>query len=52
LGGRPYDLVQIIGKGVTQFGTTAATPIIPPPPGYAVVVPFSGSAIALAGSTR
>ncbi len=45
--GRRYDLREMIGYGVTQLGTAAATPIAPPPAGYSAVVPFSGSAIAL-----
>jgi len=46
-GGERYDLRQLIGAGVTQFGTAAQTPITPVPKGYAAVLPFSGSAIAL-----
>ncbi len=34
-------------QGVTQFGTAAATPIVSPPAGYDLVLPFTGSAIAL-----
>jgi hypothetical protein len=48
--GKHYDLAQILGHGVTQFGTAAPTPIVPPPSGYNLVIPFSGSAIALGGS--
>ena len=47
LGGVLHDLALILGAGVTQFGTAAGRPIVPPAAGYAAVVPFSGSAIAL-----
>ncbi|UXI69897.1 hypothetical protein [Tahibacter amnicola] len=47
--GRQYDLGPILGYGITQFGTAATTPVSPVPAGYSTVVPFSGSAIALAG---
>lgn len=46
-GGRRYDLAQAVGAGITQFGTAATTPIMPPPTGYDLVLPFTGSAIAL-----
>jgi hypothetical protein len=46
-GGRKHDLADILGPGITQFGTAAAVPITPPADGYVLVVPFSGSAIAL-----
>jgi hypothetical protein len=46
-GGARYDLREILGAGVTQFGTAAETPIEPTPANYAAVLPFSGSAIAL-----
>ncbi len=39
--------VNLVGVGVTQFGTAAETPIVPPPQGYTAVLPFSGSALAL-----
>jgi hypothetical protein len=42
-----HDLARYLGEGVTQFGTSAATPIAPPPAGYDLVLPFTGSAIAL-----
>lgn len=42
-----HDLAHYLGAGVTQFGTSAATPIAPPPTGYDLVLPFTGSAIAL-----
>jgi hypothetical protein len=45
-GGR-HDLAHHIGRGVTQFGTAAGTPIQPPPAGYVLALPFTGSAIAL-----
>ncbi|TWB40430.1 hypothetical protein [Nitrospirillum pindoramense] len=45
-GGR-HDLAEHIGAGITQFGTAAATPVTPPPAGYTLAVPFTGSAIAL-----
>lgn len=48
--GRPYDLGRILGRGVTQFGTAATVPVVPAPPGYGLVVPFSGSAVALGGA--
>ena len=46
-GGGRHDIGHSLGHGVTQFGTAAATPILPPPPGYDLVLPFTGSAIAL-----
>jgi hypothetical protein len=47
LGGAIYDLALLVGAGVTQLGTAAGRPIVPPAAGYAAVVPFSGSALAL-----
>ena len=49
-GGGRHDLAHYLGEGVTQFGTSAATPIAPPPAGYDLVLPFTGSAIALGRS--
>ncbi len=46
-GGGRHDLARHIGLGVTQFGIAAATPISPPPAGYDLALPFTGSAIAL-----
>lgn len=46
-GGARYDLARHLGQGVTQFGVSSATPIAPPPAGYDLVLPFTGSAIAL-----
>ncbi len=46
-GGGRHDLAQHLGHGVTQFGTASETPIVPPPKGYKLVLPFTGSAIAL-----
>lgn len=46
-GGRRHNLARSLGQGVTQFGTAATTAIAPPPNGYDLVVPFTGSAIAL-----
>lgn len=45
-GGR-HDLAEHIGTGVTQFGISATTPITPVPAGYDLVLPFTGSAVAL-----
>lgn len=45
--GRRRDLAQHVGHGITQFGTAAATAITPSPAGYTLVLPFTGSAIAL-----
>lgn len=45
--GRRHDLAHHLGAGVTQFGTSAATQIMPTPAGYKRVLPFTGSAIAL-----
>jgi hypothetical protein len=45
--GGSHDLALHIGRGVTQFGTAAEVPIVPPPAGYTLVLPFTGSAIAL-----
>lgn len=44
LGGREYDLRDIVGYGVTQWGT-AVTEAITPPAGYSAAVPFAGAAI-------
>lgn len=46
-GGGRHDLAEHIGRGVTQFGTSAAAPISPLPKGYTTVLPFTGSAVAL-----
>jgi hypothetical protein len=46
-GGSRHDLAHHLGHGITQFGTSSATPIVPPPKGYTLVLPFTGSAIAL-----
>ena len=46
-GGGRHDLALHLGHGITQFGTAAVTPIVPPPKGYTLVLPFTGSAIAL-----
>ena len=45
--GHQYDLANHMGFGVTQFGTASETPVMPPPNGYTLVLPFTGSAIAL-----
>lgn len=50
--GAQYDLARIVGRGVTQFGTMATIPVAVPahgphPSAYALVLPFTGSAIAL-----
>ncbi|RDZ28195.1 hypothetical protein [Lysobacter silvisoli] len=45
-GGRRYDLAEILGAGVTQFGTAAGTPA-DAPAGYQLAIPFTGSALAL-----
>ena len=47
--GRRYALRHQIGKGVTQFGTAAATALPPEqtPKDYVSAVAFSGSALAL-----
>lgn len=45
-GGR-HDLADHLGRGVTQFGTAGTTPVTPVPKGYKLVLPFTGSAIAL-----
>jgi len=42
-----HDLAEHLGRGITQFGTSAETPILPAPKGYALVLPFTGSAIAI-----
>lgn len=46
-GGRQHDLAGHVGHGITQFGTASETPVVPPPKGYTLVLPFTGSAIAL-----
>ena len=43
-GGTLYDLRDLIGYGVTQWGTAATEPVLAPI-GYAAVVPFVGSAV-------
>ena len=48
-GGVRYHLRQMLGAGITQFGTAATTAINPPLAGYSAVVPFTGSAIKLGG---
>lgn len=45
--GQRYDLREMLGQGVTQFGTAATAGIEPVPKGYTAVIPFSGSALAL-----
>ena len=45
--GSRHDLADHLAPGVTQFGTAGETPIVPPPAGYDLVLPFTGSAIAL-----
>lgn len=47
--GQQCDLRTLLPHGVTQFGTAAETPIQPNPTGYSVVLPFTGSAIAIGG---
>lgn len=42
-----YDLREMLGAGVTQFGTAPGVAISPTPKGFEVVVPFCGSALAL-----
>lgn len=46
-GGGRHDLATQIGRGVTQFGTSSTVPVLPTPPGYQLVLPFTGSAVAL-----
>jgi hypothetical protein len=46
---RRYDLAEALGHGVTQFGTASETSVSPPK-GYTLVLPFTGSAIALGRS--
>lgn len=46
-GGQGYDLARMLGAGVTQFGTADGQAIEPAPAGYARVLPFTGSALAL-----
>ena len=48
LGGREYDLRRMMPNGITQWGTSAVTPAAALP-GYASVLPFVGSAIAIGG---
>ncbi|HJU39210.1 MAG TPA: hypothetical protein VJ724_06515 [Tahibacter sp.] len=45
--GARYDLREILGAGITQFGTAAETSIEPALLDYVAVLPFSGSALAL-----
>lgn len=51
LGGRTYDLGRLMPHGVTQWGTSAATPAATLA-GYTRVVPFVGSAVAIGGAGR
>jgi hypothetical protein len=44
LGGAQYDFRELVGHGITQWGTAATAPMTPPA-GYQSVVPFLGSAI-------
>ena len=46
-GGRRHDLALHLGHGITQFGTASSTPVVPRPKAYKLVLPFTGSAIAL-----
>lgn len=48
LDGRRYDLRRLMPHGITQWGTAPAAPAAQLP-GYASVVPFVGSAIAVGG---
>jgi hypothetical protein len=41
-----HDLANHL-SGITQFGTASAAPVAPPPKGYTLALPFTGSAIAL-----
>jgi len=45
--GHRHDLAEQVGRGITQFGIASETPVVPPPKGYTLVLPFTGSAIAL-----
>lgn len=45
--GRRYDLREMLGAGVTQFGTAPGVVLPSPPAGFDSAVPFSGSALAL-----
>lgn len=47
LGGVQYDFRNLVGAGITQWGTAATEPLTPPAP-YSAVVPFVGSAIRIA----
>lgn len=49
LDGRRYDLRRLMPNGITQWGTSAATPT-GPVANYATVLPFVGSAIAIGGA--
>jgi hypothetical protein len=44
--GGQHDIARHLGHGVTQFGTASETSVAPPK-GYTLVLPFTGSAIAL-----
>ena len=46
-GNARHDIAEHLSRGITQFGTSAETPILPPPTGYDLVLPFTGSAIAI-----
>jgi hypothetical protein len=49
LDGRRYDLRRLMPNGITQWGTSAATPT-GPVANYPTVLPFVGSAIAIGGA--
>lgn len=49
LDGRRYDLRRLMPNGITQWGTSAATPT-GPVTHYKTVLPFVGSAIAIGGA--
>lgn len=51
LGGRTFDFGQLMPNGVTQWGT-AASGIDIETPGFADVLPFVGSAVAIGGPPR
>jgi hypothetical protein len=46
--GAIYDLGAMLAGGVTQWGLAGEDPIPSPPPGISAVVPFVGSAVAVA----
>lgn len=48
--GQRYDLARLLPNGITQWGEAGPTVVTPPPRGFASVLPFLGSAVAVGGA--